>query len=221
MSDRGRPLVWLHGQIKTPPMSSAARVEAGWPEQEGTDEGNQAKDAGSRGMARRIGRRVPGALGRGVRARRAPPRTEPGAATAAREAPHLATHARGTDRVQPVAYCEDGSRGSRRVVRAAPAWPAGDRRHPARRRQRARSSEHDEAEARPAVGSTSPASRAPHRRRQHATRKPPAPRAPGRSASRCSAQRTAAPSTGISRTLATGVITRMPRVATQSSSVGI
>jgi phage-related protein len=29
MSDRGRPLVWLHGQIKTPPMSSAARVEAG------------------------------------------------------------------------------------------------------------------------------------------------------------------------------------------------
>jgi phage-related protein len=29
MSARDRPLVWLHGEIKTPPMSSAARVEAG------------------------------------------------------------------------------------------------------------------------------------------------------------------------------------------------
>ena len=26
---QGRPLVWLHGEIKTPPFSSAARVEAG------------------------------------------------------------------------------------------------------------------------------------------------------------------------------------------------
>lgn len=25
-----RPLVWLHGEIKTPPMSSRARVEAGY-----------------------------------------------------------------------------------------------------------------------------------------------------------------------------------------------
>ncbi|MGQ0553133.1 MAG: type II toxin-antitoxin system RelE/ParE family toxin [Planctomycetota bacterium] len=25
-----KPLVWLHGEIKTPPFSSAARVEAGW-----------------------------------------------------------------------------------------------------------------------------------------------------------------------------------------------
>jgi phage-related protein len=29
MSDRDRPLVWLHGKIKTPPLSSAARIEAG------------------------------------------------------------------------------------------------------------------------------------------------------------------------------------------------
>jgi phage-related protein len=29
MPERGRPLVWLHGEIKTPPMSSAARIEAG------------------------------------------------------------------------------------------------------------------------------------------------------------------------------------------------
>lgn len=29
MSDRDRPLVWLHGEIKTPPLSSAARIEAG------------------------------------------------------------------------------------------------------------------------------------------------------------------------------------------------
>src|SRR5262249_35813958 len=29
MPDRDRPLVWLHGKIKTPPMSSAARIEAG------------------------------------------------------------------------------------------------------------------------------------------------------------------------------------------------
>jgi phage-related protein len=25
----GRPLVWLHGEVRTPPLSSAARVEAG------------------------------------------------------------------------------------------------------------------------------------------------------------------------------------------------
>ncbi len=25
-----KPLVWLHGEIKTPPFSSEARVEAGW-----------------------------------------------------------------------------------------------------------------------------------------------------------------------------------------------
>jgi len=25
-----KPLVWLHGEVKTPPMSSAARVEAGY-----------------------------------------------------------------------------------------------------------------------------------------------------------------------------------------------
>jgi hypothetical protein len=31
MDARGeRPLVWLHGEIKTPPMSSRARVEAGY-----------------------------------------------------------------------------------------------------------------------------------------------------------------------------------------------
>src|SRR4030042_1245505 len=31
MMKRGeKPLVWLHGEIKTPPMSSAARIEAGY-----------------------------------------------------------------------------------------------------------------------------------------------------------------------------------------------
>lgn len=29
MADRDRPLVWLKGEIKTPPFSAAARVEAG------------------------------------------------------------------------------------------------------------------------------------------------------------------------------------------------
>ena len=29
MAPRGKPLVWLHGNIKTPPFSAAARVEAG------------------------------------------------------------------------------------------------------------------------------------------------------------------------------------------------
>jgi len=29
LSPRDKPLVWLHGQIKTPPMSSQARIEAG------------------------------------------------------------------------------------------------------------------------------------------------------------------------------------------------
>jgi phage-related protein len=29
MAPRDRPLVWLHGEIKTPPFSAAARVEAG------------------------------------------------------------------------------------------------------------------------------------------------------------------------------------------------
>jgi phage-related protein len=28
--DGDRPLVWLHGEIRTPPMSAAARIEAGW-----------------------------------------------------------------------------------------------------------------------------------------------------------------------------------------------
>jgi phage-related protein len=27
---RDRPLAWLHGEIKTPPFSEAARIEAGW-----------------------------------------------------------------------------------------------------------------------------------------------------------------------------------------------
>lgn len=27
---RGKPLVWLHGQVKTPPFSRAARLEAGF-----------------------------------------------------------------------------------------------------------------------------------------------------------------------------------------------
>lgn len=30
MSPKDKPLVWLHGQIKTPPMSRDARVEAGY-----------------------------------------------------------------------------------------------------------------------------------------------------------------------------------------------
>ena len=29
MSDARKPLVWLHGEIKTPPLSRAARLEAG------------------------------------------------------------------------------------------------------------------------------------------------------------------------------------------------
>src|SRR5215831_20490489 len=29
MLERGKPLVWLHGEVKTPPFSLAARVEAG------------------------------------------------------------------------------------------------------------------------------------------------------------------------------------------------
>ena len=29
MPPRDRPLVWLHGEVRTPPLSSAARVEAG------------------------------------------------------------------------------------------------------------------------------------------------------------------------------------------------
>ena len=30
VSPRERPLVWLHGEIKTPPLSQAARIEAGY-----------------------------------------------------------------------------------------------------------------------------------------------------------------------------------------------
>ena len=30
MKRRGKPLIWLQGEIKTPPMSSAARSEAGY-----------------------------------------------------------------------------------------------------------------------------------------------------------------------------------------------
>jgi len=30
MSPRDKPLVWLHGEVKTPPFSSAARLEAGY-----------------------------------------------------------------------------------------------------------------------------------------------------------------------------------------------
>jgi len=30
MRRKDKPLVWLHGEIKTPPMSSAARIEAGF-----------------------------------------------------------------------------------------------------------------------------------------------------------------------------------------------
>jgi phage-related protein len=28
--DTDKPLVWLHGEIKTPPLSAAARIEAGY-----------------------------------------------------------------------------------------------------------------------------------------------------------------------------------------------
>ena len=30
MSPRHKPLVWLHGEVKTPPFSGAARIEAGY-----------------------------------------------------------------------------------------------------------------------------------------------------------------------------------------------
>jgi phage-related protein len=30
MSTRDRPLVWLHGEVKTPPFSALARIEAGY-----------------------------------------------------------------------------------------------------------------------------------------------------------------------------------------------
>ena len=30
MSQKHKPLVWLHGEVKTPPLSQAARVEAGY-----------------------------------------------------------------------------------------------------------------------------------------------------------------------------------------------
>jgi phage-related protein len=30
MSPRDKPLVWLHGEIKTPPFAKAARIEAGY-----------------------------------------------------------------------------------------------------------------------------------------------------------------------------------------------
>jgi phage-related protein len=30
MSPRDKPLVWLHGEIKTPPFNKAARIEAGY-----------------------------------------------------------------------------------------------------------------------------------------------------------------------------------------------
>jgi len=29
MNPRDRPLIWLHGEVKTPPFSAAARIEAG------------------------------------------------------------------------------------------------------------------------------------------------------------------------------------------------
>lgn len=29
MSDAGKPLVWLHGEVKTPPLSRSARLETG------------------------------------------------------------------------------------------------------------------------------------------------------------------------------------------------
>jgi phage-related protein len=31
VSPSDKPLVWLHGEIKTPPFSQAARIEAGYP----------------------------------------------------------------------------------------------------------------------------------------------------------------------------------------------
>lgn len=30
MSPKDKPLVWLHGEVKTPPLSTAARLEAGY-----------------------------------------------------------------------------------------------------------------------------------------------------------------------------------------------
>lgn len=30
MSPKDKPLIWLHGQVKTPPFSAAARLEAGY-----------------------------------------------------------------------------------------------------------------------------------------------------------------------------------------------
>jgi hypothetical protein len=30
VSPKDKPLVWLHGEVKTPPLSAAARVEAGF-----------------------------------------------------------------------------------------------------------------------------------------------------------------------------------------------
>lgn len=30
MNNQGRPLVWLHGEVKTPPFSTEARIEAGF-----------------------------------------------------------------------------------------------------------------------------------------------------------------------------------------------
>lgn len=30
ISSKDKPLVWLHGEVKTPPFSAEARVEAGW-----------------------------------------------------------------------------------------------------------------------------------------------------------------------------------------------
>ncbi|MEO1396194.1 MAG: type II toxin-antitoxin system RelE/ParE family toxin [Cyanobacteria bacterium J06634_5] len=30
MSDRNKPLIWLKGEVKTPPFSQAARIEAGY-----------------------------------------------------------------------------------------------------------------------------------------------------------------------------------------------
>jgi hypothetical protein len=30
MKRREKPLIWLHGEIKAPPLSSAARIEAGY-----------------------------------------------------------------------------------------------------------------------------------------------------------------------------------------------
>jgi hypothetical protein len=30
MADQSKPLVWLHGEVKTPPFSQEARIEAGF-----------------------------------------------------------------------------------------------------------------------------------------------------------------------------------------------